>query len=74
MTVYELIQELVQYDANKEVVIDFTPRDFDVTVDSGLTEGDDMTIEMNECSGSDLSLSTLKFENHRRVHIEVEED
>ncbi len=74
MTVYELIQELVQQDPNKEVVIDFTPKNFEVTVDSGLTEGDDMTVEMNECSGSDLSLNTYSHERHSKVHIEVEED
>lgn len=74
MTAYELIQKLVQYDADKEVVIDFTPKDFDVTVDSGLSEGDDMKVEMNECNGSNLSLNTFSYERHSRVHIECEED
>lgn len=74
MTVRELIKELIEFDIDNEIVIDFTPKDIDVTVDSGLTEGDDMKIEMNECNGTDISLNTYRHENHRRVHIEVKED
>lgn len=74
MTVYELIQELVQHDADADVVIDFTPKDFVVTVDSGLAEGDDMKIEVEECNGSDLSFNTFSYERYSKVHIEVKED
>lgn len=74
MTVYELIQELVQEDAGKEIVLNFKTKDIDVEVEEGQVEGDKITVDGEEKTSTDISINTYSFERHRKVHIECEED
>ena len=74
MTVYELMQELVQYSADAEVVIDFTTNATDVDIEEDKAEGDTITVDGEEKTGTDIGLNTYAYERYQKVHIEVEED
>ena len=74
MTVYELIQELAQHDADREVVFDFTTKDSDVELEEDKPEGSTVIVDGEEKTGTDCNVTTFSYEGHKKVHIEIEED
>ncbi len=73
MTVYELIQELVQHDADKEVVIDFTTKDQNIELENDYNEGDEVVVTGEEKTGTEIGITTYRYDGYK-VHIVVEED
>ena len=75
MTVYELIQELAQYDANSSVEINVTTDDYKATVEVGenVSDGEetDVTVDIDETI-EDFDIDDYAYRNNRIVRINVE--
>lgn len=76
MTVYEMIQELAQYEADMEVEINITTDDYEMTVEveEDVKDGEetDVKLDIDEDIG-DFDIDVYrKYSNRKTVRINVE--
>lgn len=75
MTVYEMIQELAQYDADTEVEIDVIANDYEMTVEveEDVKDGEETDVKVNiDDDISDFDIDEYEWGRKKVVRINVE--